>query len=579
MMHWPKQVGLLCSVASLWACASTSRRFPLHEPLWQDSDLRSVTVGCRSVPSKKDPGHVSCAPEPYQSPIIWDGVDNLFFRPLSELLALPAPSEAVNVNSLDEVPDSSWFTNRIGRRPMSIDELQLGACDRSLLLDPESAADGTWVIDKGKMGGSTPGFRVSIAGKKYLFKADDADQPERASAAATIGLGVYHAAGYNTSCEQVVYFKPSLLKLSPGLRYKRNFGDEKEFDRAALEAVLAPCAKRDGRVRMQASAWIRGYTIGSFRYEGTRSDDPNDVVPHEDRRELRGARLLAAWLDRVDAREGNTLDSWFADGKDPEASPGRVVHYMIDTSEVLGPAWDWEQITRRMGYSYVFDWGDFATDFVTLGIPIRTWDVTRTTPGHEMFSYFNVKDFAPDHWKMEYPNAAFSRMTERDGAWMARILAHFTPDKVRALAETGRFTDPDNTAYVASVLEGRLERILDRYLTRLSSIADVRVEGQSALCGVDLAEWRGVREPGLFRYSASSSVPGVPLSIERRGNGGVCATLSHVAPDGGPAADSPDRYVVVTLRDGVAQGPLVVHLYDLGPARGYRLVGLERPER
>src|SRR5262245_36214942 len=26
---------------------------------------------------------------------------------------------AVNLNTLDEVPDSSWFTNRIGQRPMS----------------------------------------------------------------------------------------------------------------------------------------------------------------------------------------------------------------------------------------------------------------------------------------------------------------------------------------------------------------------------------------------------------------------------------------------------------------------------
>lgn len=578
-MHVPNRICLLCATASLWACAGAPPRFPLRAPLWQDSDLHSVTVRCRSVPSKKDPGHVSCAPEPYQSPIIWDGVDNLVFRPLSDLLALPPVTESVNVNSLDEVPDSSWFTNRIGRRPMSDQELELGGCDRSLLLDPEGAAEGTWVIDKGKMGGSTPGFRVNVAGKKYLLKADDSDQPERASAAATIGVGVYHAAGYNTSCEQIVYFKPSLLKLSAGLRYKRNFGDEKDFDRAALEEVLAQCPKRDGRVRMQASAWLPGYTIGSFRYEGTRSDDPNDVIVHENRRELRGARLLAAWIDRTDAREGNTLDSWFADRRgDPEASPGRVVHYVLDTSEILGPAWDWDMITRRMGYSYVFDWGDFATDFVTLGVPIRTWDVARTTPGHAMFSYFNVKDFVPDHWKMEYPNAAFSRMTERDGAWMARILARFTPERVRLLAEMGRFTDPDNTAYIRSVLEGRLERILDRYLTRLSPISDVRVEGQSTLCGVDLAEWRGVRDATRFRYAAAAS-PSLPLLVERRADGQVCVTLSHVAPDDGPAADSPVRYVVVTIRDGVAQGPLLAHLYDLGPSNGYRLVGVERPER
>ena len=33
---------------------------------------------------------------------------------------------AMNVNTLDEVPDSSWFTNRIGRREIPLDELVRG---------------------------------------------------------------------------------------------------------------------------------------------------------------------------------------------------------------------------------------------------------------------------------------------------------------------------------------------------------------------------------------------------------------------------------------------------------------------
>ena len=33
---------------------------------------------------------------------------------------------AGNVNTIDEVPDSSWFTNRIGARPVSIDEAVRG---------------------------------------------------------------------------------------------------------------------------------------------------------------------------------------------------------------------------------------------------------------------------------------------------------------------------------------------------------------------------------------------------------------------------------------------------------------------
>ena len=93
-------------------------------------------------------------------------------------------------------------------------------------------------------------------------------------------------------------------------------------------------------------------------------------------------------------------------------------------------------------------------------------------------------------------------MTERDGAWMARILSRFTPEMVVALARMADFTDAGNTAYLASVLEGRLQRILDRYLTRLSPVAEVHVESGDRLCGVDLAERRHVREAASFHYVA-----------------------------------------------------------------------------
>src|SRR5258708_5793370 len=221
-----------------------------------------------------------------------------------------------------------------------------------------------------------------------------------------------------------------------------------------------------------SSAWLEGYLIGPFSYTGTRADDPNDVIPHDDRRELRGGRLLAAWLDHHDAREQNTMDTWVIESKGskgkPDASPGHVVHYYLDTSDCLGSEWDWEVISRRLGYSYVADWGDMARDLLTLGIPTRPWDRVRRVPGQETFAFFNVRDFEPDEWKNEYPNAAFSRMTERDGAWMARILARFTPELVEELASMGRLTDPARTAYLAAVLQGRLDKILERYLPRLS---------------------------------------------------------------------------------------------------------------
>jgi hypothetical protein len=554
---------LIATLIETTACAS-SRPFVAKAPVTVDTDMQSVSIPCRPAPTDSDPKHMSCAPEDYVSPIIWDGIDNLLFRPASEVWTFRTPTEAVNANSLDEVADSAWYTNRIGVRPVSIEELTRGACRPEDFLHPEADADGSWLVDHGKMDGSSKGFRVVIRGRKFLFKVDD--EPERPSAASTIGAAVYETVGFNTSCEQVVYFKPSLLVLKPGLKYKGNFAAERPFDRDVLDSIVKLAPRRGDLVRFQASLWLPGKTLGPFRYVGTRHDDPNDAIDHDDRRELRGGRVLAAWLDHFDAREQNSMDVWLSDRPDkPDSSPGHVVHYYLDTSDCLGSPWAWEQISRRLGYSYVVDWGDIAQDFVTLGIPRRPWDRVQRVPGREKFNYFDVANFVPDEWKNEYANPAFDRMTERDGAWMARILAHFTPDMVQALAAIGQFSDPADTAYLDTVLEGRLEKILERYLTRLSPLADVRVT-RDELCATDLAEWRHLRPAEAFVYTARVA-QGSSLPVRRGPSGNVCVTVPHGQP-----------YTRVVLRDGVARGALVAHLYDVGPAAGFTVAGLERPE-
>ncbi|HMG55806.1 MAG TPA: hypothetical protein VK601_20040, partial [Kofleriaceae bacterium] len=52
--------------------------------------------------------------------------DALLQRRIERGLELPRPQRALGVNALDEVPDSTWFTNRIGVRSMSLAELANG---------------------------------------------------------------------------------------------------------------------------------------------------------------------------------------------------------------------------------------------------------------------------------------------------------------------------------------------------------------------------------------------------------------------------------------------------------------------
>ena len=69
---------------------------------------------------------------------------------------------ALNVNSVDEVPDSSWFTNRIGRSRMSLEEVVRGP-DRLDRVTLEG-----WVVSGGKSGGIQPGFRMTDRSRSAL---------------------------------------------------------------------------------------------------------------------------------------------------------------------------------------------------------------------------------------------------------------------------------------------------------------------------------------------------------------------------------------------------------------------------
>ena len=568
---------VLITISAL-ACTAPSRPFALRAPYTRDTDLDPVSVPCRPDPSPKDPARVSCAPVPYVSPFIWDQLDNSTFGPVSRALAIEVRGEAVNANSLDEVADSSWFQNRIGAAVPVAAELAIGGCTPDDLL-PAEVADGAWVIDHGKDNGSTLGFRVRVPGKGvYLLKADDLDQPEHASAASVMGEAIYHAAGFHTSCEQVVYVRRAQLTLTPGLARIDNQGFRHAFDDRALDAVLASSAHRGELTRMTASKWLPGVTLGPFRYEGTRADDPNDVIAHDDRRELRGSKLLAVWLNHWDAREQNSMDVWLAtDPAQVRSSPGHVRHYLIDTSDVLGQIPNREALGVRMGYAYYVDLGQMVADFVTLGTVEQPWDRAARVPGREKFGFFSARDLDPETWKGSYPNPAFSRMTERDAAWMARIIARFTRAELRAIAGAAQFTDPGDADYITEVLLERQRVILDRYLTRLSPLTDVRRAADGRICAVDLARARGLFGADRFHYRIveDTATGRIQLPAVQGPDGALCFTPRPLAGDG-LAAAAPGRRVVFRIHNGTAAGPLEIHAYDQG-AGGMQIIGLRRP--
>jgi hypothetical protein len=533
----------------LSGCASGPRRFNTAAPtLLADDDRR---------PFERPP-------ETSYIPKYWDGADHILFRPLSHIFLLESSHAAVNVNALDEVPDSSWFVNRLSRQRMTAEEIARGPCSR-----PSPETDQPWTVVGAKADGDNPGFQITTrSGVRYLLKFDNKSQWERASAADVVGSRLYFAAGFQTPCNRVVYFRPADLQLPrkpiPG-------ADGKPLTSQGIEAMLDGLPREhDGTLRSLASEFLPGKPIGPWGYEGVRGDDPNDAVRHEDRRELRGSRLLAAWISHHDARSMNTLAMWADDG----GGRGHVEHYLIDWGDTLGGLVQvgsdtnasMDRLSRRIGYTYYIDFGAIATDFFTFGALERPWERAHYGPAGKIFGYFNDEEFVAEDWKVGYPNPAFSDMVEEDGAWMARIIARFDDDTISAVVREARLTSPIARSELARILRGRRDRILDRYLTRLSSLSDPRMEDRT-LCVRDRAAEAGVPPaPGFSARIWFSETMVGDLPVERRGNGELCTRLPPLGPG----------QRVVDLSTGrPGQGPLRVHVQESSPAR---VVGLRRPE-
>jgi hypothetical protein len=562
-------------------CGASTRRFALKAPFVRDTDLAPVYVPCREEDDDKDKTKKKkvCTPEPYESPFAWDGANQIVFRPLTRVFAVDPADESVNVNAFDEVPDSAWFTNRMGTVPYGVEDVTRGYCDKEL--DGDSAKEGAWPIDQGKPNGANPGFRVNVPGAgKFMLKSDPEGEGERATGATSIATRMYYALGWWAPCDSVVYFKPSALKLKPGLKATDNTGVTRDFDEKMLKKILDNAQHRGELVRMVASKWLPGRTLGPFTYDRKRSDDPNDVIAHEDRRDLRGARVLAAWLNHFDSREQNTMDTWMSvDPKNADAVPGHIRHWYIDLGDCFGSQWAEDQISRRLGFSYYLDLQHVGEDFITFGAIGRPWEraVRKGT-----FGYFSVRDFEPETWKGGYGNPAFMRMQERDAAWASRKIARFRDEHVAASVKIGKYTDPEDTDYLIKTLVQRRDIILRRYLSKLSPVGEMKMSVEGELCGTDLARYSGVFDDGLFRYGAKvytggSFAPSGDAPVRAEKDGALCVSVPHRATDGGAPDNDASRYVVVDLANGQAPGILRAHLYDLGPKKGFVLVGIERP--
>jgi hypothetical protein len=349
-------------------------------------------------------------------------------------------------------------------------------------------------------------------------------------------------------------------------------GDKRPFRPEDLRKILAKVeVEPDGSIRAMASRMLDGKPLGGHAPEGTRPDDPNDRIPHELRRDLRGARPLFAWLDHVDIAEDNMLDVWVADRADPKRH--YVEHYWLDFGKSLGTMATIERDPRR-GAEFRVDVLEMFGSLIWLGARPRTWEDRRDSPLRGVGMYAPV--FDPETWKPHTPTYLPIQAADHvDWFWGAKIMMRFTPQQLRAIVESIGLTDPRATAYLTDTLIARQRLVARHAFSRINPLDRFEL-GARELCFDDL----------LLAYRLDGRAADTRYTVATRDRSdrslGPARTLAasadgHTCTGSLALADTADGYTIVqvaTTRGGTSRSTSI-HLAR-APSGAWRIIGIWR---
>ena len=255
-----------------------------------------------------------------------------------------------------------------------------------------------------------------------------------------------------------------------------------EMPRPMARATSCGCSARadrdtDGTYRVILSKAAPGRPVGRIEFQGTRADDPNDVVPHEHQRELRGYFVFAAWLNHVDAKGINSLSTLVTEN-------GRtfIRHYLLDFGSALGsaavgPREGWE------GYEPLVETtSEIGKRVLSLGVPhagvahAGLFRIARRSAGCRA----NIAKWDPEKWWPHITNAAFRQM--RAGRYvLGRNQAggdHRRHDSTpRSPKDSSAI--PTSEEFLAKAISDRRLRILQTFLPKVNPIVDPSLDARA----------------------------------------------------------------------------------------------------
>jgi hypothetical protein len=522
------------------AHAQSGMRFDFDAaPVWQVDDARPIAC-----------------PAPHGWNEIRAYIDDQWLWPADDLLAVRGRAPAQDVNALEEVPMSSWYAGGlVGPKPapaVSTAPPSTSAANPAVArLDHSSPLD----VQLARLDGDEPFLLVRDAkGQSFLLECDAPGAPELRSGAAIIAARLLRAAGYHALSGSIDRITRTELRAGTTARKLGEFGGEGDLSAKDLEHFFATPECRVAAFALPAGTWL-----GGARERGTRPDDANDRIPHENRRSLRGLFVLCEWLDHARIDETHTLDLFLTEGK-------FVRHYLAQLGSTLGATAGGHAATTTRGSAT----GGHAAATTQSSSPAA----------------FGAPGFDPLAWHTRQPYAPFESLTPGDILWGVRTLMSIPPDAIDDAVAAAQYVDAEYAKQIAGALRDRRDRIARAWLGRVNGSDAFRVAqaapGRYALALTDAGVQSGVRQPEDVYYAMTLRLPdtGERLGLQTRGGAAPAFDLVPFVPPAWVHRLDPRRYAIAEIRSWdhlghSLEGSARVHIY-FDRESGPRIVGIER---
>jgi hypothetical protein len=468
-------------------------------------------------------------------------------RPMIEALTPRRPPDAGDVNALDEVPRSTWAWGSAVRSDLDKVDALCGATD--VPEPPFRLLDTRAVTREHALA------VLDARGRRFEIWRDPPDRAEMATGAAAVASRLLRDIGYYTPGVFTADLAPA--------DFERTDDHQRAVLRAFVDGGPAPWK---ARFRVALTRWPIGVDIGPTIPTGERTDDPNDRVPHEDRRTVRALKLIFGWLGMTEADETVLRDGYVG-----EPGRGHVVHFIPGLGGALGA----DAVVRPLAAKD--DDSDLASrnvwiTLVTLGL----YDQKQRLTSRRWQAVGEYRpSFLPGDFHTSPPIAPMDRLLPADAYWAAKRIALLGTPELEEALDAGRYHDPTARAALLDLLRVRqaiairwgLSQVTPCEVERLEQSAD----GSAALILRDEAPALGIALGSTTSYRVeieddAGARIGEPTRLELSG-----ATIFPVR-----VAASVPRYVVVRVwgnHGGGAPRPMEVHL-SRDPR--WRVVGIVR---